>query len=732
MKVRLAAIGLALATAFAAVPQAAPLASSQPLDCGDTTLEGTAVDLNADGILECGPGQALVVREELAAAQAGRDRTRFELGTFFSLADFQYADEESPLRGEWADKCESHPATSAFRPHETMVGHLMETHVRAANRLAAQGGPILGEGFDLSLALGDLADNQQFNETRFFIDVLDGQRLVNPDSGDPADAVPGGDGYDGVQTSDPEGAPASSPIKDLGNEDIHILETANEPFWAEGLRNADGSPIPWYSVLGNHDVKVQGTIPDDDPAWRAFVRQWVLGRIKVMDLDPDAQQEACDQQGFSDPDFWTSLFTGCAAVPPDCEGTTQLVPADPDRRLLDREQWIEQHFETDGLPEGHGFAEESRRCPSDSPDPHQRGCYTFDHGLFRFIVLDTAAAEGLEGGNLDHAQFIWLEEQLQAASRKYFAPDGSEKENTNGTNRLIVVASHHTIDSTNNTGPSTGQESGTRGEIHDGTELRDLLLRFPNVIMQLSGHTHQNKIWAHRNEDLGTGYWEVNTAAVADHPSQSRTIEIADNRDGTLSIFAVNFDAAVAPDPRTIDWQDHDHTHETEIDPEVADQNVNEEWLASAGREVQFHDPQVDKAAKMGQPEDRNVELLIGRPFQLPSAAAIRRCERRGPEGATPVIGTNGADRLIGTSGPDLFCGLGGRDQFRGLGSDDALFGDAKSDRLRGGRGRDLLVGGPAPDVLRGHRGRDLLRGGGGRDRCRGGKGRDRVRGCRT
>ena len=59
------------------------------------------------------------------------------------------------------------------------------------------------------------------------------------------------------------------------------------------------------------------------------------------------------------------------------------------------------------------------------------------------------------------------------------------------------------------------QEPGTQGQTHDGEELRQLV-RFPNVILQLSGHTHQNKVWAHHNTGLGTGYWEVT-------PPRSRT-----------------------------------------------------------------------------------------------------------------------------------------------------------------------------------------------------------------
>jgi metallophosphoesterase (TIGR03767 family) len=700
-----------------------PARSSGLLDCGVTTLEGTVVESDdPDDILECGPGQPTVVREDLAPASPGREAARTPLGSFFTLSDFQYADEESPLRGEWADKCEEHPATSAFRPHETMVGHMMEAHVRGANRIAAGGGPVLGAPFDLTLALGDLADNQQYNETRFFIDLLDGGKVLNPDSGQ--DPLLGGEGYDGVQGVDPQGAPShplESPV-----EGVRLVELANEPFLAAGLRRADGSPIPWYTVLGNHDMKVQGTIADDNAAWRSLVREYVRGHIKVMDLDPDRQQEACEG-GFSSQEFWTQLLTACTATPATCGGSTRIVPADPDRRLLDKAEWIEEHFETTGLPVGHGFASEPRRCPAEPyPAYAPRGCYTFDQGSFRFMILDTTAAEGLETGNIDEAQFEWLEQELAAASRSYFDAEGNPVQNPGGSNRLIVIGTHHTIESTTNAGPRSGQEPGSTGTLHDGEDLRDLLLRFPNVILQVSGHTHQNKIWAHQDADRGTGYWEVNTAAVADHPTQSRTIEIADNGDGTLSIFATTFDAAVPPNPRDIDWIADDHTHETEHGQE---QDINEDWLASAGREIQYHDPQ-QTYSKLGEPEDRNAELIVGKPFEVTTSRQADACLRGAPAGATPILGTSLRDTLFGTAGPDVICGFGGRDVIRGASGNDVLLGGPGRDRLYGGKGHDLLLGGPGRDVLKGHGGRDRLAGGGGRDRCRGGPGRDRVRGC--
>ncbi|MBW3588253.1 MAG: hypothetical protein KY429_02415 [Actinobacteria bacterium] len=101
-----------------------PESQAVPRDCGETTLDGTIVR-KQDGTLECGPGEGITVREDLAQAGAGRDQRRKPFKAFFTIADLQLADEESPARGEWADACEDQVGTKgAFRPHEAFVPHL--------------------------------------------------------------------------------------------------------------------------------------------------------------------------------------------------------------------------------------------------------------------------------------------------------------------------------------------------------------------------------------------------------------------------------------------------------------------------------------------------------------------------------------------------------------------------------------------------------------------------------
>jgi len=540
------------------------------------------------------------VREKLGKAHDGRAGRRTPLLSFFTIADVQLADEESPLRGEWADKCFEHPAKAAFRPHETMVPHLMNAHIRAANAIAEKGSPVLDDAFSFAIGLGDLADNNQLNEIRWIIDLFDGNKLVDPDSGEGEE----GDGYDGVQGNDPIGAtstPLETPV-----EGETILDLANEPFWAPGVRPG-GERLPWYSLPGNHDLKVQGTIPNES-GWREAADAYAQGSVKWTDVPPDQQNAAC--AGYSDPNFYLSP-----------NPNAKVVPADPDRHILSREEWVETHFETTGLPVGHGYKD--NRCTDENGEPLERACWSFTDGLFHYIGLDSNPHEGLESGNIDDPQFQWLERELTANSKRYFDAEGKEQTNKKGRNKLIVVFSHHTKGSMDN--------EETEGA-HTGADLRKLLVRYPNVIVHANGHTHQNKIWGRKSKKLHSGYWELNTSAIADFPHQSRTVEIADNHDGTLSIFAVVFDALVAPDPREIHWAEDDPTNEVLL--AGAERAINEDWFASAAREVGYYDPQAD-LTKIGTPKDRNVELVIKVPFKL-GAGGSRRAHgaRRAAHGA--------------------------------------------------------------------------------------------------
>jgi hypothetical protein len=127
------------------------------------------------------------------------------------------------------------------------------------------------------------------------------------------------------------------------------------------------------------------------------------------------------------------------------------------------------------------------------------------------------------------------------------------------------------------------------------------LLKHPNVVAWVNGHTHSNRILAHRRRSGGHvvgGFWEINTASHIDWPQQGRIVEIADNRDGTLSIFCTMLDHAA---PET--WS--------------ADQLDDPLHLAALSRELAANDWQERENRRLGTRRARNTELLLPAPAFL-------------------------------------------------------------------------------------------------------------------
>lgn len=174
---------------------------------------------------------------------------------------------------------------------------------------------------------------------------------------------------------------------------------------------------------------------------------------------------------------------------------------------MERESWIAEHLPpplasragargSEGLPPGHGLLQ---RCTDPSGKSLARGCYSFDlapaapgEPPLHFIALDTAAAEGLDTGNLDGPEWDWLEKDLESHSACAFPPGEGECRPTGGRFHLIVVMAHHPEGSLDNTAPRT--DGVTQ---HTGAELRELL-RFPGVILFVNGHTHTDSIEARK------------------------------------------------------------------------------------------------------------------------------------------------------------------------------------------------------------------------------------------
>jgi hypothetical protein len=133
-----------------------------------------------------------------------------------------------------------------------------------------------------------------------------------------------------------------------------------------------------------------------------------------------------------------------------------------------------------------------------------------------------------------------------------------------------------------------------------GDELVAELVSHDNVVAWVNGHTHHNNIRPHTRQP-GGGFWEINTASHIDWPQQSRLIEIADNEDGTLSIFTTMVDhAAKLAMPSSFD---------------------SPLELAALSRLLAANDPGYatiggtdDGEKRRGRVWDRNVEMIVAAP----------------------------------------------------------------------------------------------------------------------
>ena len=590
----------------------APVALADP--AGKTTLDETIKAASGSGYvaLQSGPGESYRVRRHPSAKPTGaRKKERRSLAFFGQLTDPQIADEMSPARVDFLDGAGGE-LVSSWRPQELFGPQVFDLVVRNlnANRTSTVTDG-KGERAKLGFVIttGDLADNQQLNETRWFTTVLNGG-TVDPFSGKPISATnPCGGAsaekvadlnarvanrhYTGVQDYDDyrgapidrfgaywdpdEAPPAGGPFAAFPRYP-GLLERAQQRFQAEGLK------VPWYIARGNHDGLVQGNAAASNDIIRAIA----TGCLKVFPspaVDP-AQFATLDEADvlprIASPAYLQQLLAAA-----------QMVPPDPDRRILSTVEYKQQ------VGGSHGYSKVEAKERAASKNNATYYAFSPRKGV-ELISLDTVAEGGGQSGNLDDPQYRWLEKTLIRAQK---------------AKKLVIAYGHHTMATMTNTRtdesagacspPKAGCDADPRKStpLHRGTagakNVRDLFLKYRNVVAYVAGHTHTNDIQLFKKGR--TGFWQINTASHADFPQQSREIEVMDNRDGTLSLFTTILDhaapikAPAAGTPAT---------------------SFTDAQLGSISRLLSWNDPQRDKHHQ-GAREDRNTELVLLDPRAL-------------------------------------------------------------------------------------------------------------------
>ncbi len=415
--------------------------------------------------------------------------------SFFCFSDTHITDKETASWPYWS-AYQTQPGfttstlppgdgnSSAYSPVMLSTTFVLDAAVRTANDLYRL------IPFDFCLSLGDDCNNAQYNELRWFIDVMDGQ-YITPSSGTNA----------GATTIDYQ-----------------------EPFQAAGL-NPD---IPWYQVLGNHDHLWAGSLVVTEYLRESYTNNQVL---LFGDLDTEGINSRSHFMGTVDGStpYGNIIDAGPVAdfIDPETGLTNApMVAPDTNRYYLETTNWMREFFTTKSKPVGHGFSQWNVT--------NNLACYSFEPKAnlpLKIIVLDDTVTDQTLAfpngeGCLDTNQLNWLVGELDK---------GQAEE------KLMIIAAHVPIE-------LIGMPANTNSAINV-SNLLATLHNYPNLILWVAGHMHRNNVKAQLsvNNDPEYDFWEVECPSLRDFPQEFRTFEIYRNTDNTISIVTTDIDPEVTP-----------------------------------------------------------------------------------------------------------------------------------------------------------------------------------------
>jgi metallophosphoesterase (TIGR03768 family) len=422
--------------------------------------------------------------------------------SFFSMSDIHITDKESPAQVPYLGWSAAFGVggpgglnESAYSPIVLDTTFHLDAAVKTINAMHRQ------SPFDFGMVLGDNCNASQFNELRWFIDVMDGSNIV-PSSG------------------------------------AHLGATSIDyqmPYQAAGLDRS----IPWYEAVGNHDQYWMGVGLPTPKIQQALIGSNILNISTNGPLSSGGSEGEGMYVGTVDgtTPFGTVIDWGLTNLFP----TAPTVAADASRHTLTTDNssptnYINEFFNSASLPQGHGFNRANTGVLA--------ACYTFEpltNLPIKVIVLDdTCKSNKLDqfptfygAGWVDAVRYTWLTNELQ---------EGQDAD------QLMILACHIPIapqDDVFNTNKNKGAQFYPDPDNQTETNLIATLQRYPNLLMVMAGHRHLNVVTPFPSQDPAHpeyGFWEVETASLRDFPRQFRTWKILRNSDNSVSIVTTDVD----------------------------------------------------------------------------------------------------------------------------------------------------------------------------------------------